>query len=258
MRRVKAELDSRKLVSTIVHVVRPHYRNLAISVAIVRHATGSSEVLKARSPAGFRNFCTRFTAARTTGAGRLAVRSARLTSTTCARVAGVDFVDQVTVRGRDLDVDLELDFVRIEDDELPFVESVEVIERAHGDFIDGVRCWASTADVWGRPFQVKEAACSRRDWIEPRRGYQGPPRGRIQRRADKVRRVLRKRPTLSSANSPDRGTLHEASRSGLPCPRSASSVISHLFTSRETVISTHFSWIFFGYFSISRMGSTGR
>jgi hypothetical protein len=47
----------------------------------------------------------------------------------CEEVGGVDFVDRVVLR--DLDAGVEIDFVRMADDELPYVTDVRVEERAH-------------------------------------------------------------------------------------------------------------------------------
>jgi len=44
-------------------------------------------------------------------------------------VAGVEFVERVVIR--DLDLGSEPDLVRLDEDELPFVESVGIEERGH-------------------------------------------------------------------------------------------------------------------------------
>jgi len=47
----------------------------------------------------------------------------------CEEVGGVDFVDKVSIE--DMDAGMELDHVRLDEDELPFVVTVDVAERAH-------------------------------------------------------------------------------------------------------------------------------
>jgi hypothetical protein len=130
MRRVKAELDAHKLVSTIVHVVRPRYRNLAVSVTVIRQAAGSSEAVKSEITHRVREFLHPLRG----GKSRKGWPFGRPVSKVdvyhvCEEVGGVDFVDKVVIR--DVDATMEIDYVRLADDELPFVCEVEVVERAH-------------------------------------------------------------------------------------------------------------------------------
>ncbi len=130
MRRVKEELDAHRLVSSVVHVVRPRYRNLAVSVAVIRQAAGSSEAIKSEIDRRIREFLHPLRG----GKNRKGWPFGRPVSKVdiyhvCEEVGGVDFVDRVRVR--DLDEGADVDFVRLADDELPFVVSVEVEERAH-------------------------------------------------------------------------------------------------------------------------------
>jgi hypothetical protein len=130
MRRVKAELDQHKLVSTILHVVRPRYRNLHVAVTVIRQPSGSAEAVKADIVKKVREFLHPLRG----GKNRRGWPFGRPVSKVdvyhvCEQVGGVDFVDKVVIR--DLDTSMELDFVRLGDDELPFVVTVEVIERAH-------------------------------------------------------------------------------------------------------------------------------
>lgn len=130
MRRVKEELDAHRLVSCIVHVVRPRYRDLEVSVAVIRAPTGSSETVKAEISRRVREFLHPLRG----GKNRKGWPFGRPVSKidiyhVCEEVPGVDFVDWVRIR--DLRLGLEQDFVRLEEDELPFVVSVEVEDRAH-------------------------------------------------------------------------------------------------------------------------------
>lgn len=130
MRRVKEELDAHRLVSSVVHVVRPRYRNLAVSVAVIRQAAGSSEAIKSEIDRRIREFLHPLRG----GKNRKGWPFGRPVSKVdiyhvCEEVGGVDFVDRV--RLRNLDEGTDVDFVRLADDELPFVVSVEVEERAH-------------------------------------------------------------------------------------------------------------------------------
>lgn len=129
MRKVKHELDKYKLISTIVHVVRPKYRNLKISVTIIRQHAGSSETIKTEINKRIREFLHPLRGGKSKRGwpfGR-AVSKVDIYHV-CQEVGGVDFVDKVTIR--DLDSGMDLEYVRLEDDELPFVMQVEVIERA--------------------------------------------------------------------------------------------------------------------------------
>jgi hypothetical protein len=130
MRRVKVELEDHKLVSTIVHVVRPRYRNLAISVAVIRHASGSSDIVKSEITKRVLDFLHPLRG----GKGKKGWPFGRPVSKidiyhVCEEVGGVEFVDKVAIR--DLDIGMEIDFVRLAEDELPFAVSVDVVERSH-------------------------------------------------------------------------------------------------------------------------------
>lgn len=130
MRRVKDELDRCKLVSTIVHVVRPRYRTVAVQVAVIRHVSGSGETIKSEITRRLQDFLHPLRG----GKNRRGWPFGRPVSKidlhhVCEEVAGVDFVDRVVMQ--DLDEGVEVDSLRLAEDELPFVTRVDVIERAH-------------------------------------------------------------------------------------------------------------------------------
>lgn len=130
MRRVKAELDAHKLVSSIVHVVRPRYRNLKVSVTVIRQVSGSSEAIKSEIERRVREFFHPLYGGRNRKGWPFGRPLSKVdVYHVCEEVSGVDFVDRVVVR--DMDANVEIDYVRLGDDELPFVTEVEVIERAH-------------------------------------------------------------------------------------------------------------------------------
>jgi hypothetical protein len=130
MRRVKAELDRRKLVTTIVHVVRPRYRHLAIHVAVLRSTSGSSEAIKEEIIRRVRDFLHPLRGGRNRRGWQFGRPVSKIDIYhVCEEVGGVDFVDRVVMR--DLDAGVDLDFVRLADDELPFATDVLVEERAH-------------------------------------------------------------------------------------------------------------------------------
>jgi len=114
----------------VVHVVRPKYRNLAISVTVIRQPAGSAEAVKADITRKVREFLHPLRG----GKNRRGWPFGRPVSKVdvyhvVEEVGGVDFVDRVDMK--DLDAGTDLDFVRLGDDELPFVMSVDVIERSH-------------------------------------------------------------------------------------------------------------------------------
>lgn len=130
MRRVKAELDRRKLLNTILHVVRPRYRNLEVRVTVLRSSTGTSGAVREEIDRRVREFLHPLRG----GRNRKGWPFGRPVSKIdiyhlCEEVAGVEFVERVTVR--DLDRNQEADLIRLEEDELPFVESVGIEERGH-------------------------------------------------------------------------------------------------------------------------------
>jgi len=130
MRRVKHELDEHKLVSTIVRVVRPRYRNLTISVDVIRHAAGGSEAIKSEITKRVRDFLHPLRGGKN-GRGWSFGRPVSKVDIyhVCEDVGGVDFVDKVGIL--DMDAEMDADYVRLGEDELPFVVAVDVSERAH-------------------------------------------------------------------------------------------------------------------------------
>lgn len=130
MRRVKEELDRCKLVSTIVHVVRPRYRSLGVQVTVIRQPSGSAEAVKAEITRRVIEFLHPLHG----GKNRRGWPFGRMVSKidlyhVCEQVGGVDFVDRVVMT--DQDAGVELESLRLAEDELPFVVQVDVIERAH-------------------------------------------------------------------------------------------------------------------------------
>lgn len=130
LRRVREVLEAHKLVSTIVHVVRPRYRDLKIRVSVIRHPAGSSDAVKGAIVNSVREFLDPLKG----GKNRRGWPFGRPVSKVdifqvCETVPGVDFVDKVAIV--DLERYAEVDHVRLDDDELPFVVDVEIAERAH-------------------------------------------------------------------------------------------------------------------------------
>ncbi|MBL6975481.1 MAG: putative baseplate assembly protein [Deltaproteobacteria bacterium] len=130
MRRVKQELDLHKLVSTIVHVVRPRYRNLHVSVSVIRQASGSADAVKSEITRRVVDFLHPLRGGKNHRGWPFGRPLSKVdVYHVCEEVGGVDFVDKVSIK--DMDAGMELDHVRLDEDELPFVVTVDVAERAH-------------------------------------------------------------------------------------------------------------------------------
>jgi len=129
IRRVKADLDAHKLISTIVHVVRPRYRNIAVSVTLIRQPVGSSEAIKTETVKRVNEFLHPLRGGKNRRGWPFGRSLTKLdVYHVCEQIGGVDFIEKVSLR--DVDTGEDLDTLRLAEEELPFVQSVEVIERS--------------------------------------------------------------------------------------------------------------------------------
>lgn len=130
LKRVRHYLNERKLVSTIVNVVRPAYREISIEVEIVKLTTAPGDRVKRNIERALRRFLHPLLGGRTKtgwafGRDILKVDLYHVIE----EVDGVDFVDKI--RLFDEERSLEVELLRLGDDELVHVVNVNVLEKAH-------------------------------------------------------------------------------------------------------------------------------
>jgi hypothetical protein len=127
LRRVEAYLDERKLLTTILHVVKPRYRELSTRIEIMRRSSGSADRIKRDIEERLRMFTHPLRGGRD-GRGWPFGRNVFKVDLYHI-VEGVEFVSNIRITDEDAKIDVEQVF--IQDDELPFLVNVDVTEKAH-------------------------------------------------------------------------------------------------------------------------------
>jgi len=127
MLRVKKALDEKKLVSTIVHVTRPRYRDLAIKVVLVRQPSFSAETVKSEVQFRIKEFLDPLVGGKNKKGWQFGRQVSKIDIYHVVEaVPGVEFVEKVAIT--DMNNNIALDFVRLEEDELPYAMKVDVEE----------------------------------------------------------------------------------------------------------------------------------
>lgn len=134
LRRVKHFLDERRLLTTIVHVVRPRYVEISIKVEIIRATSGSSEALRRAVEERLRLFLHPLVGGRD-GKGWPFGRNVLKLDLyhVIEDIDGVDVVHRITLR--DEDARREVEHVKVASDELVHLVGVEVIEKPREQFL---------------------------------------------------------------------------------------------------------------------------
>jgi hypothetical protein len=130
LKRVRNYLDGRKLVTAVVNVVRPSYVEMSLEVEIVRLHTGAIDRIRKEVERALRRFLHPLSGGRN-GKGwpfGRAILKVDLYQV-IENVDGVDFVDKIRLRDEDRALDVEQ--IRLRDDQLVHVVDVNVVEKAH-------------------------------------------------------------------------------------------------------------------------------
>lgn len=130
LKKVRGYLNERKLVSTILNVVRPSYVELSVHVEFVRTQAGSSDRIKHGIERALLRFLHPLHGGRSGkgwGFGRdvLKIDIYQVVE----EVEGVDFVDKVRLRDEGRRVDVEQ--LKLNDDQLVHLVGVKATEKAH-------------------------------------------------------------------------------------------------------------------------------
>jgi hypothetical protein len=132
MRYIKRYLDERRLVGTIVNVIKPRYKDLSIKVTLLRRTVGTSDRLRREIEIKLRRFLHPLFGGRDGKGwefGRPVLKSDLVHY--IEEIPGVDGVDSIDIRDEHKDVTVE--HVRIDDDELPFLINVNIAEKVRDD-----------------------------------------------------------------------------------------------------------------------------
>jgi hypothetical protein len=134
IRFVKKYLDERRLVGTILSVVKPRYEEFSVKVTLLRRTVGTSDRLRRDIEDRMRRFLHPLFGGRDAKGwpvGRPVLKSDLVHLV--EEVPGVDAVDLLQIFDEDRRVAVEQ--VRIEPDELPHVVGVNIVEKVRDEIV---------------------------------------------------------------------------------------------------------------------------
>jgi hypothetical protein len=132
LRQVKRYLDDRKLVGTVLNVVRPRYKDISLRVVLIRRSIGTSDRLRKDIESKLRRFLHSLVGGRDGKGwefGRPVLKPELIHLV--EEVPGVEGVDHLEIRDESRNVGIE--HLRLEDDELPFLVHVHIAEKVRDD-----------------------------------------------------------------------------------------------------------------------------
>ncbi len=128
LRHVARFLDERRLVGTMLDVIKPKYRDISVKVFLVRRAVGANERIRREIDVKLRRYLHPLVGGRSGDGwqfGRSVIKADLIQ--VVEQIPGVPGVDDVDMVDSERDVHVEQ--LRIEDDQLPFLVSLEIVER---------------------------------------------------------------------------------------------------------------------------------
>jgi predicted phage baseplate assembly protein len=132
LRQVKRYLDDRKLVGTVLNVVRPRYKDISLRVVLIRRSIGTSDRLRKDIELKLRRFLHALVGGRDGKGwefGRPVLKPELIHLV--EEVPGVEGVDHLEIRDEQRNVGIE--HLRLEDDELPYLVHVHIAEKVRDD-----------------------------------------------------------------------------------------------------------------------------
>ncbi|MDQ3300908.1 MAG: putative baseplate assembly protein, partial [Myxococcota bacterium] len=132
LRFVKRYLDERKLVGTVLNVVRPRYKDLSLRVVLIRRSVGTSDRLRKDIEVKLRRNLHSLVGGKDGKGwefGRPVLKAELIHLV--EGVPGVEGVDALEIRDEYRNVMVE--HLRLDDDELPFLVHVHVAEKVRDD-----------------------------------------------------------------------------------------------------------------------------
>ena len=132
LRYVKRYLDERKLVGTVLNVVRPRYKDLSIRVVLIRRTVGTSDRLRKDIEQKMRRYLHALVGGKDGKGWEFGrpVLKAELVHL-AEEVPGVEGIDSLNLWDEQRNIGVE--HLRLDDDELPFLVHVHVAEKVRDD-----------------------------------------------------------------------------------------------------------------------------
>ncbi len=134
LRYIKRYLDDRRLVGTILRVIRPRYRDISLKATLLRRTVGTSDRLRREIADKLRTYLHPLVGGRS-GKGWEFGRAILKTEIVrvVEEVPGVEGVDALEILDEERRVHVE--HVRLEDDELPFLVHVHIVEKVRDEIM---------------------------------------------------------------------------------------------------------------------------
>ena len=134
LRRVSRYLTERKLLTTRLHVLKPRYRELSVRVEITRRPSGAADRIKREIDGRLRDFLHPLRGGKQKRGWDFGRNVFKVDLYHVVEdVDGVEFVSRVSIHDEEKKVDVEQ--IRIADDELPFLVNVDITERANEQIV---------------------------------------------------------------------------------------------------------------------------
>jgi hypothetical protein len=134
LRFIKRYLDERKLVGTVLNVIKPRYKDLSIKVVLLRRTVGTSDRLRREIDLKLRRFLHPLLGGRDGKGwefGRPVLKSDLVHL--AEEVPGVEGVESLEIRDEVRNVGVE--HIRLDEDELPFLIHVHIAEKVRDEIM---------------------------------------------------------------------------------------------------------------------------
>jgi len=128
LRHVERFLDERRLVGTMLDVIKPRYRDLSLRVFLVRRAVGANERIRRDIENRLRRYLHPLGGGRDASGwpfGRSVIKTELVQ--VVEQIPGIPGVDDIVMF--DLERGVQVEQLRIEDDQLPFLLNLDIVER---------------------------------------------------------------------------------------------------------------------------------
>jgi hypothetical protein len=134
LRYVKRYLDERRLVGTVLNVIKPRYEDLSLKVTLLRRTIGTSDRLRKEIEQKLRRYLHPLVGGRDEKGwefGRPVLKTELIH--VIEEIPGVEGVDDLEIRDESRGVQVE--HVRVEPDELPHLVHVHVVEKVRDEIM---------------------------------------------------------------------------------------------------------------------------
>lgn len=134
LRYIKRYLDERKLVGTVLNVIKPRYKDLSLRVVLLRRTVGTSDRLRREIELKLRRFLHPLVGGRDGKGwefGRPVLKSDLVHLV--EEVPGVEGVEGLEIRDEGRNVGVE--HIRLDEDELPFLVHVHIAEKVRDEIM---------------------------------------------------------------------------------------------------------------------------